>query len=95
MRTALIIVAGLVLLGVFLVAGRCLGGAAPRATAIAAKTFIPVWLAGALANMWMGVAGAGYSIREELPIFLFIFALPASAALLVGWKSSSSSRGSR
>jgi hypothetical protein len=36
--------------------------------------------------VWMGVTNAGYSFREELPIFLLIFALPAAVAVLVKWK---------
>jgi hypothetical protein len=38
--------------------------------------------------MWMGVARAGYSVAEELPIFLAIFAIPAGVALFVWWKYS-------
>ncbi|MEK7728854.1 MAG: hypothetical protein AAB354_10605, partial [candidate division KSB1 bacterium] len=40
----------------------------------------------AAANMWVGVARAGYSVQEELPIFLLIFLVPAAVALLVRWK---------
>jgi hypothetical protein len=36
--------------------------------------------------MWIGVSQAGYSVREELPIFLLIFLVPATAAVLVNWK---------
>ena len=36
--------------------------------------------------MWIGVAKAGYSINEELPIFLLIFGLPAAAAVVLKWK---------
>jgi hypothetical protein len=38
--------------------------------------------------MWIGVARAGYSFREELPIFLLIFLLPAVAAVFIRWKLS-------
>ncbi len=40
----------------------------------------------AAANMWVGVARAGYSFQEELPIFLLIFLLPVAVALAVKWK---------
>lgn len=40
------------------------------------------------AGRLMGVAKAGYSVTEELPIFLAIFALPAAAAGFVWWKPS-------
>jgi hypothetical protein len=36
--------------------------------------------------MWVGVTRAGYTVAEEFPIFLVIFALPALAALLIRWK---------
>jgi hypothetical protein len=32
------------------------------------------------------VSHAGYSFREELPIFLLIFLLPSAVALFVTWK---------
>ena len=54
----------------------------------AAKVFIALWLIAAGVNMWVGVAKAGYSVTEELPIFLLIFALPAAAAGFAWWKFS-------
>jgi hypothetical protein len=85
MRTAIIIVGGLALLGAFGLAGWWLGGA-PQSTTTAAKIFIPIWLAVALINMWVGVSRAGYSVAEELPIMLVIFAIPAAAAAFVWWR---------
>ena len=41
----------------------------------------------ALLNLWIGVSRAGYTVLEELPIFLLIFAVPAAAAAYVWWKS--------
>ena len=87
MRTAIIIVGGLVLLGLFALVGWWLGGGA-QSTPTAAKVFIPVWLAIALINMWLGVSRAGYSITEELPILLVIFGLPAAAAAFLWWRFS-------
>jgi uncharacterized membrane protein YwaF len=84
MRTIVIIASGLVLLAVALLLGRWMGGASALVTA--AKLFVPVWLAVALLNMWMGVARAGYSVAEEFPIFLVIFAIPAAVAVLIWWK---------
>jgi hypothetical protein len=51
----------------------------------------PVWLAASLANMWIGVSRTGYSVAEELPIFLAIFLIPGIAAAIVWWKLSSGS----
>ena len=87
MRTAIIIVGGVVLLGFFALVGWRLGGG-PQSTMTAAKLFIPVWLAVALINMWLGVSRAGYSVAEELPIFLVIFAIPAAAAAFIWWRFS-------
>jgi hypothetical protein len=87
MRTAIIIAGGLALLGVFVLVAHARAGSAPAGIARAALWFLPIWLAVAAANMWMGVARAGYSVAEEAPIFALIFALPAVAAVFVWWKS--------
>ena len=86
MRTAVIIVGGLVLLGVALFVGKWFVGT--QALVTIAKVFIAIWLAIALLNMWLGVARAGYSVAEEFPIFLVIFIVPAAAALFIWWKFS-------
>ena len=62
------IAGGLVLLGIFLLAGRLLGAGAPGAGMVtAARWFIPVPLIGAGINMYIGVTKAGYSVAEEAP----------------------------
>ena len=88
MRTLLIIAGGILLLGVSTLVGRWIGGDGTRAIVTAAKLFIPVWLAIALINMWIGVSRAGYSVAEEIPVFLAIFFIPASIALFIWWKFS-------
>jgi len=35
--------------------------------------------------MYIGVKQAGYSVAEEIPMFLLVFAVPAVAALIVWW----------
>ena len=82
MRTALIIVGGLVLWGVCLGIARLVAGAERPAWTLATVAFLVAWLAIAAANMWVGVTRAGYTWREELPIFLANFALPAIVALV-------------
>ena len=86
MRTVMIIVGGVALLGVFALVGGRFAVADGVVTAV--KLFIPVWLAAALVNMWVGVSRAGYSVGEEFPIFLVIFAVPAAVAGLLVWKLS-------
>jgi hypothetical protein len=81
-HTLKIIAGGLLVLGVFLLVGRyAMRG--PLSTA--AKYFIPVWFIAAAINMWVGVSQAGYSVRDEAPIFLLNFAVPVIAALVVIW----------
>lgn len=85
MHMLMVIAGGAVLLGVFLLFGK-LWGSDAAALALAAKAFIPVWLIIAIVNLWVGVSHAGYSVREELPILLIVFAVPAALAGLVIWR---------
>lgn len=84
MHVVLVIVGGILLLGVFLLFG-WLWGATAAGVALAAKTFVPAWLAVALVNMWVGVSHAGYTVREEAPILVLVFAVPALLAVAAAW----------
>jgi hypothetical protein len=84
MHMTMVIAGGILLLGVFLLFGKLWGGDA-MGSATAAKFFIPVWLAVAIVNLWVGVSKAGYTVREELPILLVVFAIPAAAAIIAIW----------
>jgi hypothetical protein len=86
MRTVIIILAGFIILAIAAFAARQFGG--DKAMSLAALVFIPLWLAAALINMWIGVTRAGYSVGEELPIMLLIFAPPAALAGFLWWKFS-------
>ena len=86
MRTALFLVAGLLLLAASLLLGRLFSANYPGATVVATVAYVALWLIIAGANMWVGVARAGYSVTEELPIFFLIFGLPAAVAILLKWK---------
>jgi hypothetical protein len=86
MRTALFLVAGLLLLAASLLLGRLFSTNYPGATIAATIAFVALWLVIAAVNMWVGVAKAGYSFTEELPIFLLIFGLPAAVAIILKWK---------
>ena len=85
MHMALVIGGGVVLLGLFVLFG-WLWGASAAGMAVAAKAFVPVWLLVAAVNMWVGVSHAGYSVREEFPILLGVFAVPAVLAALAVWR---------
>lgn len=83
MHTLKIILGGFLLLGVCFLAGRWIG----VATTAVMKCFLVLWLIGTLANMWMGVSRAGYSVRDEAPVALVVFAVPAIVAILIWWKT--------
>jgi hypothetical protein len=83
-HTIIVLAVGFGLLGICALVGRALGGTPGIATA--ALVFLPLWFIGAGINMYMGVKRAGYSVTEEAPIFLVVFAIPAAAALFAWWK---------
>lgn len=84
MHTIMVITGGLALMALCLVVGRWLGGTAGLATA--ALLFVPIWLIMTAVNLWVGVAKAGYSVAEELPIFALLFTPLSAVALFVWWK---------
>lgn len=84
MHTVRVISMGLGLLAVF-----CLIGyftKSYRGLVSAALVFIPVWFAGALLNMYIGVKRAGYTVAQELPIAVVVFLVPVILAMAVHWK---------
>jgi hypothetical protein len=84
MHTLIVLALGFALLAVCGVGGRLLGGAAGTATGLAA--FLPLWLVGTGVNLYLGVKRAGYTVAEEAPVFLVVFAIPAVVALVAWWK---------
>ena len=84
MHTVIVLALGFGLLALCVAAGFFLGGASGMASA--ALLFLPLWLIGAGINMYLGVARAGYSVADETPIFLVVFAIPALVAVLVWWR---------
>lgn len=86
MRTVLFLISGLLILAAFMLLGRLFSANYPSATLLATVAYVALWFVVAAFNMWVGVAKAGYSAAEELPIFLLIFGLPAAAAIVLKWK---------
>ena len=86
MRTGLFLLAGFLLLAASLILGKLFSANYPGGTTVATVLFVGLWLAIALINMWVGVAKAGYSVAEELPILALIFGVPAAVAILARWK---------
>jgi hypothetical protein len=83
MHTAIVVATGLGLLALCALVGHVVGGT--PASAAAALVFLPLWLLGAGLNLYLGVK-AGYSVADEAPIALVVFAIPAAAALLTWWR---------
>jgi hypothetical protein len=84
MHTAIVIGIGFIVLGLAMSLGHVLGGM-PGAARFALY-FLPLWLLAATANMAIGVRSAGYSVSEELPVLLVVFAVPAATAVLAWWR---------
>jgi hypothetical protein len=86
MHTIKVVAGGFLLLALCLLIGRLVGGPPPAAgLASAAKLFIPLWLVAAAVNLWIGVTKAGYTVADEAPVFLVVFAIPAAVAILLVW----------
>jgi hypothetical protein len=81
MRTALIILGGFVVWGIFVAAAK-ISNNSSRTIGTATIAFVVVWFFVAAVNMYFGVARAGYAFREELPIFLVIWLVPAIVAFV-------------
>jgi len=86
LHTVKVIAGGFGLLAVCLVVGRWVGATPAVGLADAVKVFVPLWLVAAGINMWLGVSKAGYSVAEEAPIFLLVFAVPTGVALYILWR---------
>lgn len=87
MHTVKVIAAGFVLLVACILVGRYVGSSPATGTVLGAKVFMLLWFVGAAINLWFGVARAGYSVRDELPIFFVVFLVPASVAAFVWWRA--------
>ncbi|MCW5620898.1 MAG: hypothetical protein KIS79_07330 [Burkholderiales bacterium] len=86
MRTGLFLLAGFLLVGATAVLARLFAHNYPSASAVATAAFLLLWLALTGFNMWVGVAKAGYSVAQELPILLLLFGVPAAIAVVLKWK---------
>jgi len=86
MRTGLFLLSGFLFLAASLIVGKLFSANYPAGTTVATVLFVAVWFVIAGANMWVGVARAGYSVADELPILVLIFGLLAAVAILVRWK---------
>jgi hypothetical protein len=86
MRTFLFLLVGFLLLTASMMLGKLFSSNYAGATFAATVIFVALWLGISGVNLWVGVAKAGYSMNEELPIFLLIFGIPTIVAILVKWR---------
>ena len=86
MRTGLFLLAGVSLQIAAFVLARLFSAQFSRTASLALAVYLVGWFAVSAFNMWVGVAKAGYSFAEELPVFLLIFGVPAALAVVVKWK---------
>lgn len=86
MRTLTFLLAGVLLFASFALLAKLFSTQYPDALRIAMVTYVGLWFIIAAANMWVGVAKAGYSVGEELPIFILVFAVPVALAALAKWR---------
>ncbi len=82
MRTALFLLAGLLLMAAALILAKLLSPDIPAARPWLLGLAFAAWLALTAFNLWIGISHAGYSVREELPVFILLFGVPVLAALL-------------
>jgi hypothetical protein len=87
-RTIMILTAGLLIFAGLFLYSRLFVQHYPHAATWATWGFVAIWLAATATafNLWVGVSHAGYSVREEMPILLLLFAAPVAVALLARWK---------
>jgi hypothetical protein len=86
MRTPLFLLVGFLLLAAFLLLGKLFSSNYPSAAFAATLLFLALWLGISGANLWVGVAKAGYTLSEELPIFFLIFGVPSIVAIFLKWR---------
>jgi hypothetical protein len=86
MRTPLFLLVGFLLLAAFMLLGKLFSSNFPGATYAATIIFVVCWAGVSGANLWVGVAKAGYTMNEEFPIFLLIFGVPAIVAAILKWR---------
>ena len=84
MHTIIVIAVGFAVLAATVLMGRLFGGQSAT-MATAALVFLPIWFIGSGINLWIGVSKAGYAVKDEAPIFLVVFAVPAAVAIILWW----------
>jgi hypothetical protein len=84
MHMLLVMLAGVLLLAVFLLFG-WLWGHSLAGVVTGAKAFPPTWLVVASVNLWVRVSRAGYTVMQELPTLAVNVAVPGAIAVFATW----------
>lgn len=85
MRTLFFIVGGVVLWAIITGITRVISKEAGNSW-IPTIVFAVTWFIIAAVNMWVGVTQAGYTVMEELPIFVLLYLLPVAIAVFLKYK---------
>jgi hypothetical protein len=86
MRTFVFVLSGFLLWAASLGIAKFLYGGLAGQMRVASLVFVAAWFLVAAINLGVGVLKAGYTVAEEMPIFLLIFGLPAAVAFIVNWR---------
>lgn len=86
-RSVIIMSLGLILWALCLAAAKFFGNQNPLARPTTTIIFIVLWFILAAVNLYYGTK-AGFTVTQELPIFLMIFLIPSLVAILVQRKFS-------
>lgn len=78
MHTLKVLCTGIGILALGNLLGRKANGS--RGGVLAAQLFVPVWAVGTGLNLYNGTRH-GYTVREELPIAVLVFLVPAGLAV--------------
>ncbi|HWV79842.1 MAG TPA: hypothetical protein VNZ50_00295 [Hyphomicrobiaceae bacterium] len=86
MHTVMVTAGGFALLGLFMLLVR-FWSSERGILSVAVNAFVPVWFAITLVNFWIGIAYAGYTVLQELPVLAITFGLPAAVAILINMRA--------
>lgn len=86
MRTALFLIAGLLLLAASFVLGRLFFESFPPEVAWLTVAFVLLWCLATFFNIWVGATRDGYPWGKELSLFLMVFGIPAIVAIGFKWQ---------
>ncbi|MDB6178388.1 hypothetical protein PAF17_12860 [Paracoccus sp. Z330] len=83
MHTVLVILGGFVLLAITYAMALWHSASLRRAFPV----YAILWVIASAINLWIGVTHAGYSVSDELPIFVVVFGIPCAVAWFVSRRS--------